>query len=223
MSENVNEKPENQDAAPENTMPEVPQDNEKTVDDKSQLTVGGFIFASQEDAEFAKEELKKIEYLEKKMNYHLPENILSVYNKVMESKMLKTPLGIAYLNRMQSHMRQVGIEEGRINPIPVYTSFTKGASGEITEGIARQRIERQLKKEKSEADKFKGRYKGAILVCLLLCGLICAMFYITIKSDNPNILNYEKNLLDRYASWEQDLKERENFIREKERELYGED
>lgn len=45
------------------------------------------------------------------------------------------------------------------------------------------------------------------------------MFMITLKSDNPNILNYEKNLVNRYAAWEQELREREQVVREKEREL----
>ena len=45
------------------------------------------------------------------------------------------------------------------------------------------------------------------------------MFAITLNADQPNVLNYEKVLTDRYASWEQDLTEREQVIREKEREL----
>ena len=39
------------------------------------------------------------------------------------------------------------------------------------------------------------------------------------KSENPNILNYEQNLINKYAQWEQELSERESIIREKEREL----
>ena len=38
-------------------------------------------------------------------------------------------------------------------------------------------------------------------------------------SDNPNILNYENNLQNKYAQWEQELTERENVLREKERNL----
>ena len=41
------------------------------------------------------------------------------------------------------------------------------------------------------------------------------------KSDNPNILNYKQVLTNQYASWEQNLTERENRIREKEQELLG--
>ena len=189
------------------------------IDEKEILTVGGFIFTSVEDAEVAREELKKIEYIEKKMNYHLPENILAVYNKVLESKILKTPLGIAYLNRMQGHMKRVGIEADRITPIPVYQSFTSRSLNEASEGIARQRIERRLKAERTEADRLKFRIRSLIAVCLFLGSLIAAMFYITLTSDNPNILNYEQSILDKYAEWEQNLQERESKIRAREREL----
>ena len=45
------------------------------------------------------------------------------------------------------------------------------------------------------------------------------MFTITIRSDNPNILNYKRVITDKYAQWEQELTERENAVREREREL----
>ena len=45
------------------------------------------------------------------------------------------------------------------------------------------------------------------------------MFMITLRSDNPNVLNYERALTDKYASWEQELTERERAVREKELEL----
>lgn len=54
---------------------------------------------------------------------------------------------------------------------------------------------------------------------LLLTLLVITMFVITMKSDNPNILNYKKQILNEYASWEQELTERENRVREKEQEL----
>ena len=37
--------------------------------------------------------------------------------------------------------------------------------------------------------------------------------------SRPTILNYEKALQNRYASWEQELNDRENAVREKERQL----
>ena len=45
------------------------------------------------------------------------------------------------------------------------------------------------------------------------------MFAITLKSDNPNILNYKNAIVNQYASWEQELSEREKQLRQKENEL----
>ena len=48
---------------------------------------------------------------------------------------------------------------------------------------------------------------------------IIAMFYISYVSEQPNVINYERALTSKYASWEQELTEREQVIRETEREL----
>ena len=45
------------------------------------------------------------------------------------------------------------------------------------------------------------------------------MFWIATHTDNPNILNYETVLTNRYASWDQELTERERQVRMMEREL----
>lgn len=58
-----------------------------------------------------------------------------------------------------------------------------------------------------------------MIVNILLGILVAAMFWITLNSNNPNILNYKRKITNEYASWEQDLTERENAIREKESSL----
>lgn len=54
---------------------------------------------------------------------------------------------------------------------------------------------------------------------VVLALAVVGMFAITLKSDNPNILNYEKQIINKYASWDQELTEREQAVREKERQL----
>ena len=57
------------------------------------------------------------------------------------------------------------------------------------------------------------------MINLFLAALVIAMFAITLKSDNPNILNYKNVIVNQYASWEQELSEREQAVREKEQQL----
>lgn len=45
------------------------------------------------------------------------------------------------------------------------------------------------------------------------------MFAIASGSDNPNIINYRNAIVNEYASWEQELTEREKAVRRKEAEL----
>ena len=71
------------------------------------------------------------------------------------------------------------------------------------------------KKKDEEKQKLIISY---ILNIMLVIAMI-AMLVITVNSDNPNIMNYEKVLTNRYASWEQELTEREEVIRQKEKEL----
>ena len=52
-----------------------------------------------------------------------------------------------------------------------------------------------------------------------MAAMIIVMYIIVIKSDTPNMINYENAITNKYASWEQDLTERESKIRQKEAEL----
>lgn len=189
------------------------------MNDKNNLTVEGFVFTSEEEAEIARQETQKIEYLEKRMNYKLPENMLSVYNKVLENKLIRTPVGWFYLRNMQIRMTEAGIEPGQIPPIPLYGAFGQKTYNDMNSGVAKQKIKPSGKRKKNEMEKIRSKYQAAVIVSLVLLGLIAAMFVVMLRSENPNIVNYEKAILNQYSVWEQELTDREQAVREKEKEL----
>ena len=49
------------------------------------------------------------------------------------------------------------------------------------------------------------------------------MVVVSTIGSAPTVFNYENILQNRYAQWEQQLSEREQVIREKEKELLGTD
>ena len=55
---------------------------------------------------------------------------------------------------------------------------------------------------------------------LVLVFLVAAMFVILNFSQTDNIVNYKRNITNRFAEREERLKEREAAIREKERKLH---
>ena len=184
----------------------------KCVAEKNDFYVEGYRFSSLEDAEQAQMEQKKAAYFETKLKGKNVQNMLAAYDKILDEKIFLTPVGWEYLKYLQEELRALGVEEERIRPISVYVAFSHGKE---EEAAVRQRIKPVKKRDKS-----RGRLKISILVNILLGILVIAMFVITLKSDNPNILNYRKRIVNEYAAWEQELTEREKLVKQKEAELF---
>ena len=183
------------------------------ADDRN-LVVGGYRFYTEKDAQLATAELKKIEYLEARIDYSRVDGILKVYEKAIQERIFKTPVGLQYLNGLRDYLLgQPGIDPQRIPEIPLYITF----SGEVREksNPARNRIKTTGGGKEGE----KSGFVISVILNILLVLAVISMFTITLRSDNPNVLNYERVLINRYAQWEQELTERENAVREKEREL----
>ncbi len=187
-----------------------------TENDKNNLIVEGFAFPSEGDAELARQETQKVDYLEKRMNYKLPENMLAVYNKVLENKLIRTPVGWNYLRNIQVRMIAAGIKPEQIQPIPLFGVFETRIHNDESAGVAKQKIKSNKKKEKTELEKIRARFQAAAVLILILVILAAAMFLIMLQSDSPNIVNYEKAILNKYSAWEQELTDREHAVREKE-------
>jgi len=173
----------------------------------------GYAFLNEEDAQKALNEGRRIIQLEEKLDYSKPESILLIYRKAIQERVFKTPIGIQYLRRMQLYLLdKPEIDKSQVLPIPIYTSFDSGFREETSP--ARRRV------QASEAPKKKNALLpfSVILNIALVCAVL-AMFFIALNSKHPNLINYENTLVNKYAQWEQELTQREQTIREKEREL----
>ncbi|MBQ2935525.1 MAG: hypothetical protein IJD96_04720 [Lachnospiraceae bacterium] len=180
--------------------------------EKDNLLVNGYRFGSYRDAQIAEEEIKKAKYFETKLTGKTGRSRLAVYNQILDKKVFQTPIGWEYLKYMQEEMQGLGIPEEEIRPIPMYLTFVHEET-QATEQPVRQRI------RPSRRNDLMRKYRITLLLNVLLGILVVAMFAITIKSDNPNILNYKNEIVNQYATWEQELTEREDALRKKEQSL----
>lgn len=186
------------------------------MEDKKQtsaLVVEGYSFLGEEDAKRAAGERKRIDYIEERIDYSKPESVLAIYRKAIQERVFKTPVGFRYLKDMQEFLmaqQQINVED--VPPIPLYQTFESTLREQMAP--AHTRIQPSAKKkEKSQV------LPVSIVLNIALAIAIIAMFIITLNSEQPNVLNYEKVLVNRYAGWEQELTEREQAVREKERQL----
>lgn len=177
------------------------------------LSVGGYLFYTEKDAQTARTEIEKIEYLEARIDYSAPDTIRYIYEKAIHERIFKTPVGLEYLKKLREFLlSQPEADTENIIDIPLYVTYDGEVRGRTEP--ARSRIASHKK-----TDGEKARFTISVIVNVMLVLAILCMFYISYSSEQPNIINYERVLLNQYASWEQELTEREQVIREKEREL----
>ena len=189
---------------------EIHKEGEDHVADKQEWIVEGYLFGSPTDAEQARTERKKALYVEAKLEGKPVGSVLAVYEKMLEEKVFVTPVGWEYLKQIQEKLRLLGAREEEIKPIPLFSAFVHKEERKNT----RPRIEKP-----KEKIPYQNRFRSSVVINILLVILVLAMFFIASGSDNPNIINYRNAIVNEFASWEQDLTQREKEVRLREAEL----
>ena len=184
--------------------------NDDRIDTK--FIVGGYDFLSEIDAQKASLDLSKIKVLEERVKASKPNDIKAVYEKAIENKIFKSPIGWQYLAGLREKLYASGFSEEELIPIPIPVSLTRHSAFENLS--VQQRVRPETKDSKAE---FKRLFPYVLNIFLLI--IVIAMFIIASTSDSDNILNYKRNVTNRYSSWEQDLTQREKEVREAEKKL----
>lgn len=179
---------------------------------REKFIVGGYEFLSENDAQKASMDLSKINLLEARVKASRPVDIKAVYEKSIENKIFKTPIGWEYLVGLRRKLLESGYKEEDLIPIPLNVSMTRHSAMDTLN--VKQRI---LPQEPKKEANFKTIFSIILNIVLLI--LVGVMFYITITAETDNIINYRKNITNRYAGWEQELSDREKAVREAEKKL----
>ena len=172
--------------------------------------VGHYLYATKEDAEVAAKEKKQAAYLTAHIDLNQRENARKIYEKALQDRIFRTPPGLNFMTRLREGLINAG--ETEVPPVALYVRFTGGFRER--EESPRERIKREEKKARAINSK-----RLSVFLNVVLLALVAGLFYLTLSSPNPNILNYEQALQNKYASWESDLSEREQEVRRMEREL----
>ena len=177
---------------------------------KDNYIVGGFEFMTEADAEKATMDLSKIKVLETKVKISRPDDMLAVYQKAIENKIFKTPLGWRYLTDLREKLLSSGFEEQDLIPIPLEIPMNRPSS-----------LDKRSSKNNKNIDKQKIEFRSifSIVLNVILIIVVILMFVIASTSESDNIINYKRNITNRYSAWDEELKEREKVVREAEKRL----
>ncbi len=181
--------------------------------DLKELSFDGYVFANSQDCELAKSEAKKISYIESHTDMTNLNIVKSVYEKALEERYFQTPIGLEYMRELQKALENGEYAKEEIKPIPLYTTFRR-----IDLKESRPAKERVTKAKKQEMN-LRMKYRNAVLIAVIFGVLSIVMLCISLNGTTPNALNYKTVINNQYATWEQELSEREAAVRAKEREL----
>lgn len=176
---------------------------------EEECKVGGFQFENLRDAQEALREQRNINALKEKIDFTKTKDMLELYQRLVEKKAFKTPVGYQFLGEFREYLAdELKLDDSEL-PY-VYIENRKGMSR------AQQEQLEFLQTENQQLER--SRHKSLILIGVLIF-LIVSMFIITVLNPNVGYINTENKILNRYAGWEEELTEREARIREREAEL----
>ena len=140
----------------------------------------------------------------------------SLYNKIIERKLFSTQIGMNYLKSLQTFLyKSSEIPNDKIQPIPINT----GTQDEINKRRERSEFKSELRDLSIKAARYKNNFTRVMIINVILVIIIVAMFIILNTSSNPNRSNYEVNLQNKYAQWQEQLQSQEQSLNARENEL----
>lgn len=192
--------------------------------------VGGYAFYDEEEYKKALNEQQGIVYLQKNTNFDDVQSVLTIYRQLIEKNLFSTPVGYDFLAQLYHILYEnKELKNATIPPVPLYLGDAKPIQNGVA-AVDSQKTKLRLSRMEGETDfqmrQLKKKCKrlqklvvhmGVAIVSLMIAGVLLVLIFS--NSKNLNILNYENRLLTKYATWEQELNERENQLREEQREL----
>lgn len=191
--------------------------------ERSDWTVDGFQFGTEQDAALAKGEQARITHIDAKLDYNNVDMVNAVYKKAIDNRIFKTPVGYVFLKRLQEILKDNAHNETlsdnnleKVPDIPIYGVYSLRDSANLV--VEKVKASKKKPEKKAQPKEFFSR-KTSIIINITLAVLVVVMFAISFTGKSPTVLNYEASIQNKYSQWEQELSKREAVIREKEKEL----
>lgn len=167
--------------------------------------VDGYLFATEEEAKLAQRELQGIRFLQRNNNLKNKKVVLEVYQKLLTQGVFRTSVGLNYLKQLQNKLYKKGKGE-YILPIPVNESAIKEQASVDMEHV--------LQELNDVGAVYRRRFRICVAVIAILSAGLVYMLAVAATTNQPNILNYEEIIIDRYERWEEELQRREDKLKE---------
>lgn len=169
------------------------------------FVVDGYKFKARNDYEKALKEKETVAKFSVSILDMSTDELVRTYNKLTGKTYFTTPIGIDFLKKLRDQL-EVQAPDMPLNSIPVSPQVRK------INGVAKadyDEAEQTIHKQNLLKNKL-------VIVVAALVILIFGMIYVMATNPNTGYINAEDKVLDKYASWEEQLNAREKELIERE-------
>ena len=189
-----------------------------TKTDSRIYIINSYQFETKEEYEQALQEKNGINYLNAQLDVNNIEKVYQLYTELVDKKIFITVVGIEYLKKLRGILlRDSRFSADTLRPIRI-TTVNKQVKNRVEKYIS-SKYETEVRQHKKEKEGIRNKLNTSIIINVVLVIMLIAMFFISKSSSNPTIIDYERKLQDKYASWESDLREKEQELKDLEWEL----
>lgn len=175
-------------------------------------TISGYQFATKEDYEKARKEGESVMYIKVHTDMTDKQQVLKIYNKAVDTKMFQTVIGYEFLHQLYAFiLKNNVVEQEYIKNIPVRKQMEEKKLPEDVEKANALAEQYRVLYEDTKEKKKRSKIVNVFLILLIV--IMIGMVYYNYNSYN------EEAVLDKYATWEAELEEREAAVKEKEEAL----
>jgi len=173
----------------------------------NKFTFQGHTFEDEKQLIAAKKEAEAIEYLRSKTDFGNMNNLRKLYDRILDRNMMETVVGISFLKEIRGALLASGMfNEEQIRPVPLLHEVKK---------LKKRKEIQKRSKEMTRLERSEQKNIRLKIICFFLTVLVIGMFVITLTGTrSPWALNYEEQLLNKYASWAEELQAKEAYLRE---------
>ncbi len=178
----------------------------------NKFTFQGHTFDDEKQMIAAKKEAEAVEYLRGKADFTNMNNLLNLYNRILDRNMMETIIGIGFLKEIREKLMSSGMfKEEQVRPVPMLPEVKKMKKRKETEKRSRER---------SQLEKLKNQNTVLRIVCFFMVVLVVGMFAILLTGKrSPLAVRFEEQLVNKYASWAAEIEAKEQYLRDYVREL----
>ncbi len=174
---------------------------------EKKFTFQGHTFDDEKQLIAAKKEAEAIEYLRSKTDFGNMNNLRKLYDRILDRNMMETVVGIAFLKEIRETLVGSGMfTEEQIRPIPLLP--------EVKKMKKRKEIQKRSR-EMTLLERSEQKNTRLKIICFFLIILVIGMFAITLTGTrSPWALRYEEQILNKYSAWAEEIRAKEDYLRE---------